>query len=197
MTEDTINDNKSIKSTTKLPRGCIINVSEDLVGYKRKLTTGCGGIYFEAYFDEDTCEPQETFINIGSTGGCERNYQFISRLMSLALRAGVPIEAIVDQAMSIRPCNAYVNRTKSKGDTSKGTSCPSAIGYAFKDLYNKICDLYKTDYDDVEEDAFIDDSIEDNFMKCPECGAKLQSEGGCVICKGDENHIGCGWSKCG
>ena len=57
--------------------------------------------------------------------------------------------------------------------------------------------MYKTDYDDVEEDAFIDDSIEDNFMKCPECGAKLQSEGGCVICKGDENHIGCGWSKCG
>ena len=65
--------------------------------------------------------------------------------MSLALRAGVPIEAIVDQAMTIRPCNAYVNRTKSKGDTSKGTSCPSAIGYAFKDLYNKMMSEIKLD----------------------------------------------------
>ena len=32
--------------------------------------------------------------------------------------------------------------------------------------------------------------------KCPECGSELQFEGGCVICKGDETHPGCGWSKC-
>ena len=26
---------------------------------------------------------------------------------------------------------------------------------------------------------------------CPECGAKLWNDGGCIVCKN------CGWSKCG
>lgn len=166
---------------SELPRGYVVNVNDDLVGYKRKLNTGCGSIHFEVYSDEKTGMPQETFINIGSSGGCERNYQFISRLMSLLLRAGVSVDAIIDQAMSIRPCNAYVNRTKSKRDTSAGTSCPSAIGYALKDLQSKMKDMRSSDEANVNTD---------NKAKCPECGAELTFEGGCNICKS------CGWSKC-
>lgn len=52
-----------------LPRGYVIDVSDDLIGYKRKLNTGCGSIHMEVYADEFTGEPQETFINIGSSGG--------------------------------------------------------------------------------------------------------------------------------
>lgn len=176
-----------IHSPADLPRGYIVDVSDDLVGYKRKLNTGCGSIHFEVYSDEATGEPQETFINIGSSGGCERNYQFISRLISLALRAGVPIEAIIDQAMSIRPCSSYTNRTKLKGDTSKGTSCPSAIGYALKDLYEKMQDT--CNYEEPE-DQEVAKSVKNNKIKCPECGEALSFEGGCNICKS------CGWSKC-
>lgn len=177
-----------------LPRGYIIDTSDDLIGYKRKLNTGCGSMHMEVYFDECSGEPQETFINIGSGGGCERNYQFISRLISLALRGGVAIEDIIDQANSIRPCNAYVNRTKTKHDTSKGTSCPSAIGNALKDLYAKINDRC-FDYENVTEDVCeikeTNDSHQiNNKVLCPECGSQLQQEGGCNICKN------CGWSKC-
>lgn len=183
-------DNQSdIRSVSDLPRGYIANVSDDLVGYKRKLNTGCGAIHFEVYSDELTGEPQETFINIGSGGGCERNYQFISRLMSLALRAGVPIEAIIDQAMSIRPCTAYVNRTKSKRDTSAGTSCPSAIGHALKDLQNKMNEMRIFDAE-TDDDVTVVNKVADKSAKCPECGEKLAFEGGCNICKA------CGWSKC-
>ena len=112
--------------------------------------------------------------------------------MSLALRAGVPPEAIIDQSMSIRPCNAYVNRTKSKHDTSMGTSCPSAIGYALKDLYDKMADRNMIDISDEEDDeeAVININEEQTSAKCPECGASLLFEGGCVCCKN------CGWSKC-
>ena len=192
MSEETkVNNNEGRKSVTEvfdLPRGYVIEVSDDLIGYKRKLNTGCGSMHFEVYYDEITGEPQETFINVGSGGGCERNYQFISRLISLALRAGVPIEAIIDQAMSIRPCNAYVNRTKSKGDTSPGTSCPSAIGNALKDLKNKIADLT------FDETTIVNESKEKpaakNTTKCPECGEGIVFEGGCNVCKA------CGWSKC-
>lgn len=184
LTADTSKEKEldaSVCDSSELPRGYIVNVNDDLVGYKRKLNTGCGSIHFEVYSDEVTGVPQETFINIGSSGGCERNYQFISRLMSLALRAGVSIDAIIDQAMSIRPCNAYVNRTKKKGDTSMGTSCPSAIGYALKDLQSKMKDMRASDDSNVDVN---------NKSKCPECGAELTFEGGCNICKS------CGWSKC-
>ena len=195
----------SIKETQVLPRGYVVDVSDDLVGYKRKLGTGCGNIYLEVYSDEFTGEPQETFINIGSSGGCERNYQFISRLISLALRGGIPIESIIDQAMSVRPCTAYVNRTKAKHDTSAGTSCPSAIGYALKDLYEKTKERFYL-ADEVEEyfeeaectgncescHSCQSENIEEKKVvnPCPECGEELHFEGGCNICKS------CGYSKC-
>ena len=191
--EEKTEDKNNTHDISELPRGYITDVSDDLVGYKRKITTGCGTIHLEAYADETNGEPQETFINIGSGGGCERNYQFISRLISLALRAGVPIEAIIDQAMSIRPCTAYVNRTKAKRDTSAGTSCPSAIGYALKDLLNKMNDMRtdEADSDDEEESAKdVIHDIDDSGARCPECGEKLAFEGGCNSCKA------CGWSKC-
>ena len=179
------------KSINDLPRGYIVDTSDDLIGYKRKLSTGCGSVHMEVYFDETSGDPQETFINIGSGGGCERNYQFISRLISLALRAGVPIEDIIDQANSIRPCTAYVNRTKSKRDTSPGTSCPSAIGKALQDLCTKMQDKCF----DCDEECNISAEKEQNIKLdkkalCPECGTKLQQEGGCNICKN------CGWTKC-
>lgn len=179
------NDNKNEESSTscEIPRGHIIKVSDDLIGCKRKITTGCGTIHLEVYSEEESGEPRETFISIGSSGGCERNYQFISRLMSLALRAGVSVEDIIDQAQSIRPCTAYVSRAKSKKDTSPGTSCPSAIGNALKDLYGKTKGLK------LDTNKIIEHEILSSF-KCPKCGETLVMEGGCNICKA------CGWTKC-
>ena len=82
------------------------------------------------------------------------------------------------------------------------------------ELCNKINDRL-FDGTDIDDDLIFDDSnhnmmieswyedskseIEDlqlNQSICPECGAKLQHEGGCVVCRGDETHAGCGWSKC-
>ena len=190
---------KSCDNTDTLPRGYVVDTSDDLIGYKRKLNTGCGSIHMEVYADELTGELQETFINIGSSGGCERNYQFISRLISTALRGGVPIEVIIDQAKSIRPCTAYVTRTKTKGDTSPGTSCPYAIGLALQDLYNKTKDSYIEDEVEVNEPKPVKQvkqlEVTDKSI-CPECGSTLQHSGGCVVCMGDETHPGCGWSKC-
>lgn len=185
--------NNICESIDKLPRGYIVDASDDLIGYKRKLNTGCGSVHMEVYFDDVSGDPQETFINIGSGGGCERNYQFISRLISLALRAGVSIDDIIDQANSIRPCTAYVNRTKSKHDTSPGTSCPSAIGRALQDLCAKMQDKCFDDdeFDDVAETQNTELNIKlSKESLCPECGSKIQQEGGCNICKN------CGWTKC-
>ena len=133
----------------------------------------------EVYADELTGELQETFINIGSSGGCERNYQFISRLISTALRGGIPIEVIIDQAKSIRPCTAYVSRTKTKGDTSPGTSCPYAIGLALQDLYNKTKTNREKKNSDIKP---IKTLIEENIEQIQkneyiELGEKILKEG--------------------
>ena len=192
-TNDKTEEKNDIKNDahniSELPRGYIADVSDDLIGYKKKIVTGCGNVHLEVYADDTTGEPQETFINIGSGGGCERNYQFISRLMSLALRAGVPIESIIDQAMSIRPCSAYVNRSKTKKDTSVGTSCPSAIGHALQYMYAKMSDMRLLE-NDGENECDCEENKQANAAKCPECGHVLAFEGGCNICKN------CGWSKC-
>ena len=213
--EDGQLDDDNIKTeledlNNQLRRGDILDVSDDLLSAKRTLINGCGKMYVHLDFDEMTGEPLETWIECGSGGGCERNLTFISRLISVALRGGIPIEAIIDQAMSVKPCKAYCDRTKLKHDTSRGTSCPQSIGYAMEELYHKIQDRCFADdggyeYDELAVDVSNDAKLEedsDNIIYnddafCPECGAKLQYQGGCVICAGDATHEGCGWSRCG
>lgn len=216
---DTPTNDDEEPSITSLPRGVIEEVSDDLISAKRTIVNGCGKMYLHLDFDENTGQPLETFLECGSGGGCERNLTFISRLMSLALRGGVPIESIIDQAFSVKPCKAYCDRTRLKHDTSRGTSCPQSIGYAMEELYRKIQDRCFADdggyeYDELTVDVphassnltqeeirseieeGTDDIIYNDDAFCPECGAKLQYQGGCVICAGDATHAGCGWSRC-
>lgn len=194
------NDKTKPTTNNKLNRGDIICVDDDLVGAKRKLISGCGSLHFEVYFDELTAEPMETFINIGSGGTCERNMQLISRLISTGLRSGVPVEYIIDQCKSIKPCPAYVARTNKYGDTSKGSSCPSAIGFALEELCQKMKELYGDNTDDIYNVITTSVSAEpkhetrpkeEEYHECPECGEKtLKFESGCQCC------INCGYSKC-
>ncbi len=176
-------------SITSLPRGVIEEVSDDLISAKRTIVNGCGKMYLHLDFDENTGQPLETFLECGSGGGCERNLTFISRLMSLALRGGVPIESIIDQAFSVKPCKAYCDRRKKLNDTSKGNSCPQAIGHALVELNKKIQDRCFADNEEevVKEIKNTESTIQ---YKCPECGKELAFEGGCVICHN------CGWSRC-
>ena len=176
-------------SITSLPRGVIEEVSDDLISAKRTIVNGCGRMYLHLDFDENTGQPLETFLECGSGGGCERNLTFISRLMSLALRGGVPIESIIDQAFSVKPCKAYCDRRKKFNDTSKGNSCPQAIGHALVELNKKIQDRCFAD-DEEESIKEIKNTESTIQYECPECGKELAFEGGCVICHN------CGWSRC-
>ena len=192
----------SVDYLTDLRRGDIINVDDDLLGYKRKITNGCGDFSEQIFFDDISGEPLENFIAMGDGGGCARNLEAISRLISLCLRGGIDVSEIIKQLKKVHSCPAYRARKIQKGDTSIGTSCPSAIGYAIEDLCEKINNrLFDTEelasedestlwYEDWYEDS--NSEIEDLHSKptCPECGEPIVFEGGCNICKS------CGWSKC-
>lgn len=183
------NTNIPVENKT-IPRGYIIKVDDNTVGKERHLTTGCGTLHCCAYFDPVSGELLETYLSKGSKGGCLSNLVGLSRLISLAARGGIDVYTIADQLESAPTCPSYAVRNSTKKDTSKGSCCPTAIGYALIDMYEEM----KNDTTDEElkhEDNLIyEEKIKDDKASCPQCGEPLYFEGGCNICKS------CGWSKC-
>ena len=183
-----------------LPRGAIMNCSNDLVGKKRKLTTGCGSLHVLAYFDPEDGSLQEVYFNKGSTGGCANFMTGLSRTVSLLCRAGVDIATIKDQLDSTGVCPSYATRRATHHDTSVGSCCPMAIGNALMDMWKEMQDEVNDDEDDVVDAGDMANTMPserqadnngNNAATCPECGNELVFEGGCNVCKN------CGWSKCG
>lgn len=179
----------------ELPRGAIIECSSDLVGKKRKLTTGCGSLHVLAFFDPYDGSLQEAYFNKGSTGGCANFMTGLSRTVSLLCRAGVDIMTIKDQLDSTGACPSYAARTATRHDTSKGSCCPMAIGNALVEMYNEM----QQDIGDNEEEINTNtvaqqitkpEQINSND-RCPECGSILEHVGGCDLCKN------CGFTHCG
>lgn len=181
-------------ATTELPRGLVIQANDDVVGKKRKLTTGCGSLHCTAFFDPITGQLMETYLSKGSTGGCNNFMIGLSRMISLAARSGCPIETIIDQLDSCGSCPSYAVRKATKRDTSKGSCCPIAIGNALKDMYNEMMSEITCEEDeDIEVDTVETKTVVNNKTiknPCPQCGEELTFEGGCNICKS------CGYSKC-
>lgn len=182
-----------------LPRGAIVECSNDLVGKKRKIVTGCGSLHIAAFFDPVDGSLQEVYLAKGSTGGCGNFMTGLSRMISLLCRAGVDIVAIKDQLDSTGVCPSYATRTAIAHDTSKGSCCPMAIGNALMDMWCEMQDDITDEADEpsksstpeAEPDIMAEPVVIDGVSVCPECGAELVREGGCVQCKS------CGWSKCG
>ena len=197
--------NNSIEYTEDtLPRGVIIKADDNCIGKKRTLITGCGTLHCEAFFDPCTGALLETYFSKGSEGGCNSFMVGLSRMISLASRAGASLDAIIDQLESTIICASYAVRSAKKHDTSKGNCCPSAIGRALKDMYDEMQEEIDGDSDDEDDNTFSFDTAkasneektnivitEDDNDKCPECGAKVEHIGGCVQCPQ------CAWSRCG
>jgi ribonucleoside-diphosphate reductase alpha chain len=115
--------------------------------------------------DEGVCE---VFAQMGKTGGCASSQiEAAGRLISLALRSGVRVEAIVKQLTGIRcPSPIWQNG-------SMVLSCPDAIAQV------------------IQHYTQMDGSDLATMMgSCPDCGNALKHEGGCLDCPV------CGFSKC-
>jgi ribonucleoside-diphosphate reductase alpha chain len=194
--EETTSTEVQTAPSNELPRGFVIHADDDVVGKKRKLMTGCGSLHCSAFFDPVTGQLMETYFSKGSTGGCGNFMVGLSRMISLAARAGCSIEDIVDQLYSCGSCPSYAVRSATKRDTSKGSCCPMAIGNALKDMYDEMMSEITCEEDDeyIEVEVDLGDDVvvitKPVNNPCPQCGDELHFEGGCNICKS------CGWSKC-
>lgn len=166
-----------------------------LRGRTMKMNSPLGDIYVTIN-EDDHGRPFEVFCTLGKAGGAAfADAEAMGRLMSLALRSGVPISAIRDQLRGISS-----DRAVGVGP-NKVLSAPDAIGQAIE--------RYLEEQAGVQEELPIHapapsgtkaqaaparyTGTHEHFMgSCPECGSgQLAYEEGCVKC-----HI-CGYSECG
>jgi ribonucleoside-diphosphate reductase alpha chain len=116
---------------------------------------------------------------MGKSGGCPAsNSEAVSRLISLALRAGVDPKSISEQLRGIRcPIPTWY-----EGEMI--LSCADAIGHV---LQKGVEDTFGVSENSTKKTAF-DLGL---CPQCPECGAIIEHQEGCAVCKS------CGYSKCG
>ena len=186
--ENNQEESKEIKN--EIPRGVVVPTSDDVIGLKRKLTGGCGSLHLQVYFDRTTGKMTEVFVNKGGGGGCNSNLNALSRMISIALRAGVDVNDVADQLASTINCPSFAS-SRAKGiNLSPGSSCASAVGKALIDLNKEFQVLFKMMKQIEEEPTEMKDKPI-GMKECPECGKKsLEMSGGCHVCKE------CGYSKC-
>lgn len=151
-------------------------------GRTYKTKTGCGNLYVN--MNSDTQGLCEVFTQMGKSGGCAAsNAEAVSRLISLALRAGIDPRSITEQLRGIRcpvPC---------WNEGEMVLSCADAIGRVLEkgigDLAGasgkQIAGSHKSTY------TALDMGL---CPQCPECGGMMEQGGGCAVCKA------CGYSKC-
>lgn len=170
--------------------GTVIPSSDNTLGLNRRLMTGCGTLWVNAFFDLDTGRLSDIFLSKGSKGGCNSFMVGLSRLISQSARAGVPLAEICDQLQSSVECASFISRTRVKKDTSAGVSCPSSISKALLDMEQEFL-AYKSAINGTPIHVAEEQEVFTFNDECPECGVKLEQSEGCVVCRN------CGWSKCG
>lgn len=137
---------------------------------KKYKIGGCGKLYVTVNSDEHgLCE---VFTNTGEEG-CSSLSDAVSRLISLALRSGVEVEAILDQIKGIRCVACIVD------PETWVLSCPDAIGKTIEKYVNGT----------VRFDMNVARGPQ-ALLLCPECGGVLIPQDGCATC------ANCGYSRC-
>jgi ribonucleoside-diphosphate reductase alpha chain len=173
-------------------------------GFTEKMSIGCGTLYITVNYDENgICE---VFTSTGKAGGCPSQSEATARLASIALRSGISIGEVYDQLKGIR-CPSTIRQKN-----MSCTSCPDAIArvlmkvskyidngaeYATPDAQGKsksaesAPSLQAADEPSASGHEPEPAVLAGEVHFCPDCGGKVEHEGGCVVCRS------CGFSKCG
>jgi ribonucleoside-diphosphate reductase alpha chain len=169
--------------------------------------TPLGTMYVHISEDERS-QPFEVFISLGKAGGSAMaDAEAMGRLISLALRSGIPLMEIHRQLRGISS-----DRAVGIGP-HKVLSVPDAIGAALYEWYQDKQGVQQELLRDpreagqpprVEQVAVsqtantgeqmamrFDDGAQAFIGTCPDCGSQLEYAEGCVKC-----HV-CGFSECG
>ena len=160
-------------------------------GFTEKVKIGCGNLYITVNSDENgICE---VFTNTGRAGGCPSQSEATARLVSVAIRTGMDPKEIIQQLKGIR-CPSCLRQPG-----VPVMSCPDAIAKCLEKVIKNNPSAQKGGEPAPAKPVLTGpmakrdvSPAEAKLAKfCPECGNKLEHEGGCVTCRE------CGYSKCG
>ncbi|MEO8193859.1 MAG: vitamin B12-dependent ribonucleotide reductase [Gemmatimonadales bacterium] len=164
------------------------------------------GTMFVNITEDDRGQPFEVFINLGKAGGAAMaDVEAIGRLISLALRSGISIQAIHRQLRGIAS-----DRAIGLGP-NKVLSVPDAIGIALESWMRQKQGVQQellrgetsapqtapapasvTTTGAQTQYEFESVNRDKSFMgTCPDCGSQMEFAEGCAKC-----HV-CGFSECG
>ena len=173
-----------------------------LKGSTRRIESPLGTMYV-TITEDDKGQPFEVFMSLGKAGGAlMADVEAVGRLISLALRSGVPLPEIYRQLRGISS-----DRAVGLGP-NKVMSVPDAIGIAIEkwmqDKQGVQQDLLESTAGKAPAQAEVvrggagDAALraargpEHDFIgACPDCGSQLAFIEGCAKC-----HV-CGFSECG
>ena len=167
-------------------------------GITKRVRTGHGNTFVTINLDQDG-QPFEVFTTLGKAGSCDSAHlEAIARLVSLALRSGVPAEEIVDQLQgitchpvwdqgvmvrSVPDALAQVLRKHAVPDAQEmEESYGAQLGFPVNNGNG-----HANGHGKVEAKQ----PVSAVGFSCPECGGPVAFQEGCVICQA------CAWNQCG
>lgn len=159
-------------------------------GFTERVKIGCGNLYITVNYDENgICE---VFTNTGRAGGCPSQSEATARLVSIGLRSGLDVDSIIEQLKGIR-CPSCIRRPG-----MQATSCPDAIARVVEKVKciqagepAQVSAVVANTENEPVARRWASPENAPTMKYCPDCGAKMEHEGGCAICRN------CGFSKCG
>jgi ribonucleoside-diphosphate reductase alpha chain len=178
---------------------------ELLRGATRRLETPLGTLYV-TITEDDRGQPFEVFMSLGKAGGAlMADVEALGRLISLALRSGIPMKEIYRQLRGISS-----DRVIGLGP-NKVLSVPDAVGIAIERWMQQKQGIQqellpgapaaaepapvvaqRVSYEGLGGEQMMLGGMQDTLSgACPDCGSQLEFAEGCMKC-----HV-CGFSECG
>jgi ribonucleoside-diphosphate reductase alpha chain len=182
---------------------------EVLRGSTRRVETPLGTLYV-TITEDDRGQPFEVFMTLGKAGGAlMADVEALGRLISLALRSGIPIKEIYRQVRGISS-----DRVIGLGP-NKILSVPDAVGIAIERWMQEkqgiqqellpgggpprvagqpeeLAPVVSQDMTGNRGEQMMFAGLQETLSgACPDCGSQLEFAEGCMKC-----HV-CGFSECG
>ncbi|HWL39070.1 MAG TPA: vitamin B12-dependent ribonucleotide reductase [Gemmatimonadaceae bacterium] len=185
---------------------------DTLRGITTRIETPLGTMFLNIT-EDDKGQPFEVFINLGKAGGAAMaDAEAMGRLISLALRSGIPIREVHRQLRGIASDKAIGL------GPNKVLSVPDAIGIALEKWMREKQGVQQDLLNAASAPLLSDDAVQpkvsaspvmdseggqtqygfdavnrsESFIgTCPDCGSSLEFAEGCAKC-----HV-CGFSECG
>lgn len=189
---------------------------EALDGRTKCVKINCGKLYVTTNHDQSG-KPFEVFTTNGKGGGCPAQSEAVCRLASLLLRCGVDVKTISRQLRGIkctaclknpdihvlscpdaigRELEAEYERIALRVDDARIAEIEAALAKEREMVIHAPVEVKTSALAGPPEMHHGSEKVHDELhvdgrAVCPQCGAEMLHEGGCMNC------IKCGYSNCG